>query len=299
VVKRLVGDGYRVRAFVRKVPAQRIENVEYAVGDLGDAAAVERAVAGAETVIHAGATMKGSWKDHELGTVKGTENVVRACKQHRVKQLVYISSLSVLDWAGSARNGVIDENAQLEPHAEARGAYTRAKLAAEKLVVAAAAEGLPCVILRPGQIFGGGIPLINGAVARHAAGRWVVLGDGTLPLPLVYLDDVVDAIVNAIAKRLVHGEVIHIVDPERFTQQDVLELAGHSDKVVKLPRSLVFGLGKLSELPLAVVGKQSPISAYRLKSALARLTYESSRASELLGWHPRVGVREGIRRVSP
>jgi nucleoside-diphosphate-sugar epimerase len=300
------------------MPAQRIDNVEYAVGDLGDATAVERAVAGAETVIHAGATMKGSWKEHELGTVTGTENVVRACKQHRVKQLVYISSLSVVDWAGSAGNGavdepgsarrgsvaerqrgVIDEDAKLEPHAEARGAYTRAKLAAEKLVVAAAADGLPCVILRPGQIFGGGIPLINGAVARHAVGRWLVLGDGTLPLPLVYLDDVVDAIVNAIDKRLVHGEVIHIVDPERLTQRDVLELAGHGDKVVKLPRSLVFALGKLSELPLAVVGKQSPISAYRLKSALARLTYESTRASELLGWHPRVGVREGIKRVSP
>ena len=159
----------------RKIPAQRIENVEYAVGDLGDAAAVERAVAGAETVIHAGATMKGSWKEHELGTVKGTENVVRACKQHRVKQLVYISSLSVVDWAGSA---VVDESARLEPHAEARGAYTRAKLAAEKLVVAAAADGLPCVILRPGQIFGGGIPLINGAVARRTGGRWVFRGSG-------------------------------------------------------------------------------------------------------------------------
>jgi nucleoside-diphosphate-sugar epimerase/glycosyltransferase involved in cell wall biosynthesis len=298
VVKRLVADGYRVRAFVRKMPAERIENVEYAVGDLADPAAVERAVAGAETVIHAGATMKGSWQDHERGTVIGTENVVRACEHDRVKQLVYISSLSVVDWAGSANNGaVVNEDAKLEPHAEDRGAYTRAKLAAEKLVVSAAERGLPCVILRPGQIFGGGIPLINGAVARHAGGRWLVLGDGTLELPLVYLDDVVDAIVNAIAKRLVHGEVIQIVDPERLTQKDVLELAGHADKVVKLPRSLVFALGKLSELPLAVVGKQSPISAYRLKSALARLTYESTRAAELLGWHPRVGVREGISRV--
>jgi nucleoside-diphosphate-sugar epimerase len=49
---------------------------------------------------------------------------------------------------------------------------------------------------------------------------------------------------------------------------------------------------------LRLVGKQSPIAAYRLKSALARLHYESHRARELLGWQPRVGVREGIRRVA-
>ena len=57
------------------------------------------------------------------------------------------------------------------------------------------------MILRPGQIFGGGIPLINGAVARNAGGRWLVLGDGKLELPLVYIDDVVDAILAAMTRR--------------------------------------------------------------------------------------------------
>jgi nucleoside-diphosphate-sugar epimerase len=37
---------------------------------------------------------------------------------------------------------------------------------------------------------------------------------------------------------------------------------------------------------------------YRLRSALARLSYESDRASSLLGWRPKVGVREGIRRLA-
>ncbi|HET9987443.1 MAG TPA: NAD-dependent epimerase/dehydratase family protein, partial [Kofleriaceae bacterium] len=268
IVRRLLADGHSVRGFVRRMPEQPQPNVEYVVGDLGDASAVDRAVAGAATVIHAGATMKGSWAEHELGTVTGTDNVIRACRQHGVKQLVHISSLSVVDWAGSDGHAVT-EAAKLEPRAEERGAYTRAKLAAEKLVAAAAAAGLPCVILRPGQIFGGGIPLINGAVARKAGGRWLVLGDGTLELPLVFIDDVVDAILQAIAKQLTHGEVIQIVDPDRLTQQHVLELAGHGKKIVRVPRSVVFALGKLSQLPF---GKRSPIAVYRLKSALARLT---------------------------
>jgi nucleoside-diphosphate-sugar epimerase len=249
-------------------------------------------------VIHVGAAMKGGWPEHKGGTVVGTQNVIDACKKFGVRQLVHISSMSVIDWAGSAGNGPVSEAAALEPRPDERGAYTRAKLEAERLVVEAAAAGLPAVILRPGQIFGGGIPLINGAVARNAGGRWLVLGDGKLELPLVYIDDVVDAIMSSVQKRLSGGEIIQIIDPEHLTQKDVLELAGGARPVVRVPRPIVFALGKLSEYPLGALGRQSPVAVYRLKSALARLHYESDRAAALLGWRPRVGVREGIRRVS-
>ena len=299
VVKRLRDTGHRVRVFVRRIPERPQDGIEYVFGNLGDPAAVDRAVKGVETVIHCGAAMKGGWPEHKGGTVVGTQNVIDACKRYGVKQLVHISSMSVIDWAGSAECGrPVSEAASLEPRPDERGAYTRAKLEAERLVTQAAGEGLPCVILRPGQIFGGGIPLINGAVARNAGGRWLVLGDGKLELPLVYIDDVVESIINALDKQLTGGEVIQIIDPEHLTQEDVLGLAGGGKPILRLPRQLVFALGKLSEFPLAKLGKPSPIAKYRLESALARLHYESDRAQALLDWKPRIGVREGIRRVS-
>ena len=155
------------------------------------------------------------------------------------------------------------------------------------------------VIIRPGQIFGGGIPLINGAVARNAGGRWLVLGDGKLELPLVYIDDVVDAIMASVTKKLTHGEVIQIIAPEHLTQRDVLGLAGGEKPILRVPRPLVFALGKLSEYPLGALGRPSPVAVYRLKSALARLHYENDRAHKMLDWRPRVGVREGIKRARP
>ncbi|MGN6107444.1 MAG: NAD-dependent epimerase/dehydratase family protein [Kofleriaceae bacterium] len=298
-VQRLRAAGHRVRVFQRRIPDRPEDGLEYVFGNLGDPAAVDRAVQGAEIVIHCGAAMKGGWPDHKGGTVVGTQNVIDACKRHGVKQLVHISSMSVIDWAGSDSNGPVNEATAVEPRPDERGAYTRAKLEAEQLVVAAAQTGLPCVILRPGQIFGGGIALINGAVARNAGGRWLVLGDGKLELPLVYIDDAVDAIMAAIDKQLSRGEVIQIIDPDHLTQEDVLGLAGGSRPIMRVPRPVVFALGKLSEYPLGALGRQSPVAVYRLRSALARLRYESARASSLLGWRPRVGVREGIRRVGP
>lgn len=296
-VRRLLADGKKVRALVRRIPERPLPGVEYAIGNLGDPEAVDRAVKGAEIVIHAGAAMKGGWPEHKGGTVVGTQNVIDACRKHGVKQLVHISSMSVIDWAGTARAGAtVDESAALEPRPDERGAYTRAKLEAERLVSAAAAAGLPAVILRPGQIFGGGIQLLNGAVARRAGGRWLVLGDGRLELPLVYIDDVVDAILAAVARRLVKGEIIQLIDGEGLTQRDVLDLAGGGAPAIRVPRALVFGLGKLSELPLGALGRPSPVALYRLQSALARLHWGTGKAEQLLGWRPRVGVREGIRR---
>jgi nucleoside-diphosphate-sugar epimerase len=298
VVRRLLAEGRSVRALVRRIPERPLEGVDYRFGLLGDPDAVDRAVAGVDRVIHAGAAMSGGWPEHLGSTVVGTRNVVDACRRHGVRQLVHVSSMSVVDWAGSQASGPLTESSPLEPRAEERGAYTRGKLEAERIVSEAAAAGLPCVILRPGQLFGGGIPLLNGSVARRAGSRWVILGDGSLPLPLVYMDDAVDAIMAAVERDLTGGEVIQVIDPVRLTQEEVLDLADGGDKRMRVPRPVVFALGKLSEYPLGALGVQSPVALYRLRSALARVEFESRRAEETLGWRPRVGVREGIRRVS-
>ena len=365
LVKRLRAEGQQVRLLQRRVPEVVLHGMEIALGDLGDPEAVDRAVRGARVVIHAGAAMKGGWTEHECATVIGTRNVLEACCKHGVEKLVHISSLSVVDWAGSgvqavrgdegrARAGAgerererpdpaptparararpfppLTESTPLEPRPEERGAYTRAKLQAEQLVVQyASTRGLPAVILRPGQIFGGRIPLLTPAVAIRFAGtrpngRWFVLGDGCVPLPLVYIDDAVDAICLAAESPLREAEIIQIVDPETLTQNEVLELmlgqreegTGMRDesrrgpfssliprpsslcpRVIRVPRGVVFAAGKLSEVALGMLGRTSPLSVYRLRSALTPRSFESPRAVEWLGWRPHTGVREGIRRI--
>ena len=103
---------------------------------------------------------------------------------------------------------------------------------------------------------------------------------------------------HAVAKKLIGGQVIQLIDDAKLTQAQVLALAGGGAPVLKVPRSVIFALGKASERPLAALGKPSPVALYRLQSALARLHYDSKRAFQLLGWTPKVGVREGIRRVT-
>jgi predicted dehydrogenase/nucleoside-diphosphate-sugar epimerase len=301
IVSRLRARGQRVRILVRRPPTPIPANVEVAIGDLADAEAVDRAVRGARFVIHAGAAMKGGWIEHEGGTVNGTRNILEACQRHGVQKVVHISSLSVVDWASGDLSPLpVSEASPLEPRAEERGSYTRAKLAAELLVTNHGKQnGVPTVILRPGQIFGGKLPLLTPAVARPVGRRWLVLGSGKLRLPLVYLEDVVDAVMLAADGPLCAGEIIQLVDDWTPTQNEVLKLAlGPRAKVIRLPRPLVFALGWGTEVMLGLVKRKSPLSRYRLKSALSRQSFHSTQASLLLGWKPRVGAREGIRRLA-
>lgn len=302
VVKRFRSQGQRVRTFVRRVPDSLPDGVEVAVGDLGDPDAVARAVRGAKVVVHAGAAMKGSWPEHACGTVVGTQNVIDACVKHGVERLVYISSLSVVDWAGGVTDSPIDEQSPFEPQPCKRGNYTRAKLEAERLVQEyARLQKLPTVILRPGQIFGGRIPLLTPAVARRRGRFWIVLGSGDVRLPLVHIDQVVDAIVAACDIRTPTGKIFQVVGEIAPTQNEVLrQTLGPQARVLHVPRAVVFTLGKVSEWLLKPLGRQSPLNLYRLRSGLSRRSFRSlnaqllaraSAASCLNDHHQSVGSR--------
>jgi nucleoside-diphosphate-sugar epimerase len=296
IVAELARAGKRVRVLSRRPPSAPLpDHVEYYVGDLGDPRAVDAAVCGAPVVIHAGAAMSGDAARNRGSTVVGTQNILAAAKQFGCKRLVHVSSLSVVNWAGSDRGAPVDEDAADEPHAALRGLYTQSKLEAERLVRAAAAAGeVDAVILRPGQIWGGDIPLMTPAVARRIGSINLVLGDGHLQLPLVHVDDVVRAVLDSISAQVSSGTIVQLVSPSRFTQNDVIKVCDPRRVTLRVPRALVFGLGWFSERLLGLLGRASPFSVYRLKSALPRMQFRSDRAQRLLGWTVRADERQAM-----
>ena len=290
LLKRLLEQQDRIRVLVRReIPAD--PRIEVVIGDLGDPEAVDRAVAGTEIVYHVGAAMSGSREDFERGTVVGTRNIIASMRQHHVRRLVYVSSLSVLHAAAAKPGVLMREDWPLEPRADERGAYTQTKLAAEQLVRQAA--DLQAVILRPGQVFGPGAPVLTGAVARHVKGRYVILGDGHLVLPLVYVEDVVDAILLA-AKR--DTGLFHIVDTGTITQEQLTRrVAGRNATIITIPLPVVYLLAIGVELLGKLLKRSVPLTRYRLKSALAPIVFDCSAAKNELGWKPRIGIEEGLK----
>ena len=304
LVERLLDSGERVRLLARREPAPEVLRhpaVEIVQGDLGDSEAVERAVAGTRLVYHLGATMRGDAGAFDRGTVGGTRHVVESVLRHRAR-LVYVSSLSVLHMAAIRPTRPITEAFDLEPHPERRGHYTRTKLEAERIVLDAVRErGLRAVIVRPGLVFGPGQPVITSQVGFSVGPRVLILGDGTVPLPLVYVEDVVDALLNASASSTFDGSIFHVVDPTPITQKDLasryLESRGLRPRIVRLPIPLVYGLAFFADRVFRLLGRASPISVYRVKSSMARLAFDSAASERDLHWKPRVGTEEGLVRT--
>ena len=115
--------------------------------DLRDAAAVSRVVEGCDAVFHVAAlySYDADRQLMEAVNVGGTENIIEACRLRGVTRLVHTST------AGTC--GPIEGREATEEDAppawELEVPYKATKLAAERLVLAAAANGLDAVVVNP------------------------------------------------------------------------------------------------------------------------------------------------------
>lgn len=304
LVKRLLQEGKTVRILARRVPAALRDDpqIDVVTGDLGEPRIVEHAVSGVRYVYHLGAAMKGGPKEFEAGTTWGTRNVIDACIKHAVERLVYVSSLSVLDHAGRDPSRKLTEDSALEPHPERRGAYTQTKLNAEQAVLGAIrTRGLRAVIVRPGQIFGPGAENVVPNATVRIGGYWVAVGPGSQTLPLVYLDDVVDALLLAQSRQGVEGRVLNVVDPGTITHAEYLTWRerGRAPKprTVRVPRVVFLAIAACIELLGMLLRRKVPLTRYRVQSLRPLANFDLAAATSSLGWAPRVGLSEGMRRT--
>ena len=157
VVAALLARGVGVRALIRasggrkNFPAQSVEIIQ---GDMRDPATMTAAMQGMRYLFHVAADYRLWARDPaEIMTanVEGTRNVMLAASRAGVARIVYTSSVATLalreDGAPSDETIGLDER-------QAIGAYKRSKIAAERLVEAMVAKGLPAIIVNPSTPIG-------------------------------------------------------------------------------------------------------------------------------------------------
>ena len=152
LIQRLCQDNIAVRCLVRQTSSRSLLQsfeVEYCVGELGDAKSLRKAVDGCDAVFHvAGLVRARNYQEFETVNRFGTENLARAAAQCASPPVfLYVSSLSA---AGHAKPN--------QPKREADPAlpiskYGKSKLAGEATLMPFA-DQMPCTIVRPGIVFG-------------------------------------------------------------------------------------------------------------------------------------------------
>lgn len=189
IASELVALGAPVRALVRAPERARgvlPEGVEMVAGDLLDVASVRDAVRGCELVYHA-AGLPEQWLPdpatfHRVN-VEGVRNVLEAVRSEGVRRLVHSSTVDVF----ASSPGVPFDESVLDARPKATP-YERSKQEADRLVTAAARDGLDAVILHPAALLGPG-PTASPGVGRFLSDivnrRVPMLLPGAMPLVLV------------------------------------------------------------------------------------------------------------------
>ena len=260
-----------------------LEAMEFIEGDLADPATCARACAGVEVIFHeaALASVPRSVADPvatHVNCVNATLNVLVAAKAAGVKRVVYAGSSSAY-----GDTPTLPKHEGMTPNPISP--YAAAKLAGEHYMRAfARVYGLETVVLRYFNVFGpyqDPSSQYSGVLAvfcrKMLAGEQpAIYGDGEQSRDFTYIDNVVQANLLAAAapSEKVSGQTMNVATGERFTLNRTFEilcdLTGyHGRPSYAAPR------------------------AGDIRHSLADIRL----AGELLGYHPGVDFREGLRRT--
>lgn len=298
IVRRLCADGMEVRALVRPGRELSPAGVESSIGDVCDEASLQEAVRGVDGVVHAAARVdtKGRWEEFAEANIRGTRRVIRAAQNAGARVVVHISSLSV--YAVPSDGVTITEDSPYESESDSRGHYSRSKLAADRLALAEAGRGAPVVVLRPGLLYG---PGKRPPLARQSfdfQGRKLILATPNYTLPMAYTDNTADAVALALQTPAAIGQAFTIVD-DNIRQAEYTDLyraaAGESWRPFFLPVDLVANAALVAEKVLRLARRRSPVTYHQVKRATRQAWFDTSRAQQVLGWHPKVSVAQGLQ----
>jgi nucleoside-diphosphate-sugar epimerase len=257
---------HEVRCLVRPTSlAERLEDLELAYGDAGDAGSMARALRGIDAFVH-------------IAGIRYVPEVLEAMRRAGIERLVIVSSTS----------------------AHSRFEFRSApRLVNEALLVG---SGLRWTVVRPSMIYGSELDHNMHKLLRFLDRSPVfpLFGSGENLWQPVYYEDLARGLYAALTKPGTDGQIYDLPGLRPLTYLDLVRTAagalGKSTRIVRIPaepvrRTLV--LAERMALPLPVSSEQ----VLRLREDKA---YSYEKAREELGYAPRAfeeGIALEVRRL--
>lgn len=301
LIRRLVKDGWAVRALARSDAAERgvTENGGKAVrGDLENTDSIAAGAAGCELAFHLAAHLGdyGPWEDFERANVDGTRKTLDGCTRAGVRRFVHCGTEAAL-MAGQPLVGV-NETSPLRPDSPAP--YPATKARAEQAVCDANREGFETVVLRPRFVWGAGdTTLLPEMVSMVEAGRFVWVGGGGQLTATTHVENVVEGLMLAAAEGTA-GEPYFVTDGEPVVFREFVSDLLRTQNVEPPERSMPTWLGgavaaggELAWRVLPLRGRP-PLTRFTYWVLTQECTIDISKARGELGYVPIISRQEGL-----
>ncbi len=230
-------------------------------------------------------------------TVKGTERIIKFLQDFEVEQFIFSSSMLV--YQPSSPGVKITEDWPLDPKWD----YPKSKVATEKVLHEKRGK-IPVVIMRMAGVYseeGNSIPITN-QVQRIYEKQFTARlypANTSHGSTYVHLDDLINSIALTIDKRkeLPPEIVLNIGDDETLSYQELqdnisIEIRGKRSKIIHIPK----WFAKFGAFMLNIFGKAF-IKPWMIDRADDHFELDSSKAKELIGWHPAHGLRDTLPKM--
>lgn len=297
----LIADGADLTVLQRRPSGLPCAEV---LADIADPAAVRRAAAGQDAVLHLAAKVDvvGPWTEYRRTNVEGTSAVVAACRRNGVPVLVHVSTPAV----AHAGRPLVGAGAGPADPRHARGHYARSKAMAEALALAADSAELAVLAIRPHLVWGpGDTQLVAPVVERARAGRLPLIGSGAALIDTTYVDNAVEALLAALRRcGTVHGEALVVSNGEPRPVAEILRrvctAAGAPGPRGRVPFPVAHVLAAMVEAVWAASGRRQapPLNRFLAEQLATAHWFDQRRTRQALGWLPRVGLEEGFTRLA-
>jgi nucleoside-diphosphate-sugar epimerase len=302
VARRLRDRADDVRVLVRDLEKGRALEAlgcELVVGDLGDEAAIAAGLEGCDALIHSAAIYEVGIpaSEHRAmyeANVLGTERVLRAALAAQTPKVVYVSTVGAF---GNTHGEVVDESYE-HPGKEFTSYYEQTKYEAHQIAERLIAEeGLPCVIVQPGGVYGpDDHSAIGQQINQFLAGRMPMIAFPDLGMNMVHVEDVAAGILLALDKG-VPGEA-YVLGGEITTMRELIatvgRVAGREPPKRAIPTPLLRAMTPVGGLVGKIMGQ--PTNLRELISSADGVTFwaKHDKAIAELGYSPR-GLEAGLR----
>jgi nucleoside-diphosphate-sugar epimerase len=300
VVRQLRARGDDVVALARD-PAKGapLEEVGCTVvaGDLGDERAIRSGVEGCDAVIHAAAVYEVGIPARERepmreANVGGTERVLGAALEAGVGKVVYVSTVGIF---GNTDGQIVDEG--YEHQGEFLSEYEKTKWEAHQVAKRLIGEGLPCVIVQPGGVYGPGDTSPMGVMLdQFLSGKMPLIPFPDLGICLTHVEDIAGGIILGLDKGRV-GEAYIISGPVTTVRGAIEVVAGLTGKKAPkhaLPTGLMKALVPIGRLVGKLMGQQPNLRELIASADGVTFWATYEKAAKELGYEPR-GLEEGLR----
>jgi farnesol dehydrogenase len=294
VVSALASRGHQVVVFARSASRSGLPGTAID-GDIRDRAAVERAAAGCNAIVHAAALVS-IWRrrraDFDDINVGGLHNVLAAAAAHRTARVLYTSSFVAIPPAGRTEPLLAND-------------YQRTKVEADRIAGQAVASGAPLIRLYPGVVYGPGTftegNLVGRLIADHLKHKLPGLVGPEQRWSYAYVDDVAAGHCAALERGRVGGR--YALGGENAPQRRVFEileqLTGRRPPP-RMPFPIAALMGAAEELRVTLFGGTPLITRGAVEIFRHDWSLDSAEAIRDLGYTLTpldVGIKQTLRSI--